>query len=77
MVNQEFQELKRQWGVNSAERANIIEAMRENLRKRNEGNDIYTFNYTSKGTTINISTAEVGGQYGLFAIDGDMNPYNL
>ena len=74
MINQEFQELKRQWGVNSSERVNIIEAMRENLTKRNKNNDSYAFNYTQKGIVLSISSCTVED---LFAIDGDMNPQGL
>lgn len=71
MINSIFQELKRQWGINSEERATIIQAMRENLIKRNCNNDRYKFQYTRPGELVNISSCNVED---LFAIDGDMNP---
>ena len=74
MINQEFQELKRQWGVNSSERVKIIEAMRENLTKRNNNEDRYVFGYTQQGIVLSISSCTVED---LFAIDGDMNPQCL
>lgn len=76
-MNQEFQNLRRQWGINSAKRKDIIDKMRKNLKLRNGGKDEYTFGYTSQGLTVNISTVDVGGDYGLFAIDGDMQPQGL
>ncbi len=71
MVNQEFQELKRQWGVNSTERARIIKEMRENLLKRNSGSEKYSFEYIQQGVVISILDCEVEE---LLQIDGDMNP---
>lgn len=71
MVNQEFQELKRQWGVNSTERARIIKEMRENLLKRNSGSEKYSFEYIQQGVVISILDCEVEE---LLKIDGDMNP---
>jgi ribosome-associated translation inhibitor RaiA len=74
MINQEFQELKKQWGVNSSERVRITEAMRENLTKRNKNNDSYVFNYTQQGVVLSISNCTIEE---LFAIDGDMNPQGI
>lgn len=71
MVNQEFQELKRQWGVNSSERARIIREMRENLLTRNGNNKRYSFEYTQQGVVLSILNCSVDV---LFEIDGDMNP---
>lgn len=71
MVNQEFQELKRQWGVNSFERARIIREMRENLLTRNGNNKRYSFEYTQQGVVLSILNCSVDE---LFEIDGDMNP---
>lgn len=71
MVNQEFQELKRQWGVNSTERARITKEMRENLLKRNSGSEKYSFEYIQQGVVISILDCEVEE---LLKIDGDMNP---
>ena len=71
MVNQEFQELKRQWGVNSTERARIIKEMRDNLLKRNSGSEKYSFEYIQQGVVISILDCEVEE---LLKIDGDMNP---
>lgn len=76
-MNEEFQELRRQWSVNFAMRATIIADMRVNLTQRNGGNDEYTFRYKQQGPMVNISTAEVAGRNGLLAIDGDMNPRGL
>ena len=50
MVNQDFQELKRQWGVNSSERTRIIREMRENLLTRNG---------TTKDTPLNTHSKEL------------------
>lgn len=74
MINQEFQELKRQWGVNSSERVRITEAMRENITKRNKNDDSYVFRYTQQGIVLSISSCTIEE---LFAIDGDMNPQGL
>lgn len=71
MVNQDFQELKRQWGVNSSERARIIREMRENLLTRNGNNKRYSFEYTQQGVVLSILNCSVDE---LFEIDGDMNP---
>lgn len=70
MVNQAFQELKRQW-ANSLDREPIIEKMRENLMGRNSGNNLYTFEYTKSGETVDINICNV---HELFEIDGDMCP---
>lgn len=72
MINKEFQELRAQWGNNSAERANIIEKMRENLKSRNGGKSMYSFGYTYPGKVLNIDTCSDPNE--LFAIDGDMCP---
>lgn len=71
MLNQDFQELRRQWSVNSKKRLEIIEAMKENLIKRNKNNNSYTFDYTQPGKVLLISSCEIEE---LLAIDGDMNP---
>lgn len=55
-MNKEFQDLKAQWGKNSAERANIIEKMRENLKSRNDGKNTYSFGFTIRGKVLNIDT---------------------
>ena len=47
MLNKEFQELKAQWGKNSAERANIIEKMRKNLKSRNDEESEYICVYST------------------------------
>ena len=72
-MNKEFQELKRQWGLNSKERAQIIDEMRKNLKSRNNGLSEYKFNYTFKDKVTNIDTCSNVPE-DLFAIDGDMNP---
>ncbi len=71
MLNQDFQELRRQWSVNSQKRLEIIEAMKENLIKRNKNNNSYRFDYTQPGKVLLISSCEIEE---LLAIDGDMNP---
>ncbi len=72
MVNQKFQELKRLWGVNSSERAKIIEAMKENLLERNSGQAEYKCDYAYKDLIINI--IDTNNVEDLFIVDGDMNP---
>lgn len=74
MINQEFQELKRRWGINSSERKKIINAMKENLCNRNCNNDMYKFQYTMPGKVVLISKCDVED---LFAVDGDMNPQGI
>ena len=74
MINQEFQELKRKWGINSSERAELIKAMKENLFNRNHNNDTYEFKYTSPGKVVSIDKCDVQD---LFAVDGDMNPQSI
>ena len=70
-MNAEFQELMRQWGVNSRERADIISKMRINLKERNNGNSLYIIQKTMPGKRVNIdTTTEVTD---LFEINGDMN----
>ena len=71
MVNQEFQELKRQWSCLKAKETEIINKMRENLLRRNNKQKEYTLEYTEQGTTYNINSASVEE---LFSIDGDMCP---
>ena len=61
-MNKEFQDLKAQWGKNSAERANIIEKMRENLKSRNDGKNTYSFGYTIRGKVLNIDTCSAPGK---------------
>ena len=73
MINKEFQELKRLWGVNSKKRDDIISQMRENLLSRNNGESIYDFQYTQPGKTVDITSGSV---VDLFAVDGDMTPLN-
>lgn len=72
MINQEFQELKRQYGVKAREIADIIADMKVNLLSRNNGISNYTFGYTTPGKTIDIQNTN--NITDLFAIDGDMNP---
>lgn len=43
--------------------------MRENLKKRNNGELMYTNQYTHLGENFNIETCDV---HQLFEIDGDM-----
>lgn len=71
MVNQDFQELKRQWSVNKENEENIVKKMRSNLFARNNDQEEYTTNYTTSGKVFNINTASVQE---LFEIDGDMCP---
>lgn len=75
MINKEFQELKRLWGVNSKERESLISRMRENLINRNKGVELYEFNYTSKSKSINIANELNVSE--LFAVDGDMTPQGI
>lgn len=74
MINQEFQELKRQYGVKAGNMATIISKMKENLTLRNGGKDEYVFGYTQTKTVIISECKDVTE---LFAIDGDMNPLGL
>lgn len=73
MLNKEFQELKGLFARNSKDPENIIERMRENLKKRNNGESEYVFGYTYKGEVINIETCSNVPE-DLFRIDGDMCP---
>ena len=74
-MNQDFQELKRQYSIQIKNHIQpITDQMRKNLIDRNNGNVIYTFNYTTKGKTLSIETCNIEG---LLAIDGDMNPLEL
>lgn len=72
MPNKEFNELMAQQGKNSAERANIIQKMKENLKSRNGGKNLYSFGYTDSGKEVNIDTCSAPED--LFAINGDMCP---
>ena len=72
MPNEEFQELKRLFALNSTERAYIIDRMKDNLTHRNGGNDLYVFEYTRQGVELHISQCVKPED--LFAIDGDMCP---
>lgn len=74
MVNQEFQALRSQIGVNLQERSSLINKMKDNLTKRNKGEDEYTFAYTRQDT-VNISQCKDVEE--LCAIDGDMNPRGM
>lgn len=71
MINQEFQELKRQWSCLKKNEADIIGKMRKNLLRRNNMQEEYTLEYTEQGATYNIYTASVED---IFSIDGDMCP---
>ncbi|MBQ6071233.1 MAG: hypothetical protein IJK85_05720 [Bacteroidales bacterium] len=71
MVNQEFQELKRQLLIAKKNEKDIIDEMRANLLKRNGGQELYHLEYTEKSNTYNIKTATVEE---LYSIDGDMCP---
>lgn len=68
MINKEFQELKGKL-YNGCEE--IISAMRENLKRRNDQNSEYKFGYTKQDVTYNIDTC---GPMELLEIDGDMCP---
>lgn len=75
MINQEFQELKRQWSLRNPENEKIIiENMRYNLLSRNGGSSIYTTGFSNPGISHDINTCDVES---LFAIDADMNPQGL
>ena len=69
-MNQEFQELKRQYGVNSSERAKIFKDMQTNLKDRNNNNSEYTFEFT-RNDTVNIDDCSEFEE--LLEIDGNMN----
>ena len=73
-MNTEFQELRRLLGINSGERENIIQRMRENLIQRNSCNLLYVYEYTTQGTTVDLSTC---GIEELLSVDGDMNPRGI
>jgi len=75
MLNKEFQELRRLWGLNSKERSEIISKMKKNLIDRNNGNDEYRFCYTKVGKSASINAIEQVEE--LLSIDGDMNPQGL
>jgi len=72
MANQEFQELRRQYGVKAREIASIIADMKTNLISRNNGESLYTFGYTTPGVTVDIQNTDNISE--LLAVDGDMNP---
>ncbi len=74
MINKEFQELRSQIGVNLQEMSSLINKMKDNLTKRNNGEDEYTFAYTRQDT-VNIS--QCNNLEELCAIDGDMNPRGM
>lgn len=74
-LDQEFQNLLGEYIKRKEDYQDpIVAKMRDNLTKRNGNNDEYTFQYASH-ETINISTVDIDGMNGLFAIDGDMNHY--
>lgn len=69
-MNNEFQELRRQYSVKiQKEIAPIVDKMRENLINRNDGKEQYTFCHTKQGDVLSIPLCNVEE---LFAIDGDM-----
>lgn len=69
-MNKEFQELKRKYLQSDGEEKRILlSQMRDNLKKRNENNALYTNIYTHQGETVNIETSD---EQKLFEIDGDM-----
>lgn len=46
--------------------------MKENLKSRNGGKNLYSFGYTDSGKEVNIDTCSAPED--LFAINGDMCP---
>jgi hypothetical protein len=74
-MNQEFQELRRQFGINMEERSSIMQLMRENLIARNAGNPRYEFGYVVHGKVVDIASVDRPDE--LFEIDGDMCPRGL
>lgn len=71
-MNNEFQELRRQYSVKiQKEIAPIVDEMRKNLINRNCGKEQYTFHFTKQGDVLSIPLCDVEE---LFAIDGDMCP---
>lgn len=69
MPNQEFQELKRKWGIEPNNRNSIISEMRYNLKQRNGLDNKYLFRYTNQGVQYDIDTSTFNE---LCEIDGDM-----
>lgn len=76
-INNEFQELMRQFeenAENSARRVYILNSMKANLKERNEGESSYTFGYTTPGRFVDIDEVTLDHIDDLFAVNGDMNP---
>lgn len=72
MVNKDFQKLKGDWMKgNPSEKTDIELLLRENLLKRNAGNQNYTFSYTMPNKKVDLMECSVSE---LFAVDGDMAP---
>lgn len=71
MKKKEFQELKRKWSIEVSERNELELAMRENIKKRNNGSREYVIRYTTPGVVYDIDSCDIQG---LFSIDGDMIP---
>lgn len=74
-MNQEFAELKARVNrLKGEERKSTILQMRENLKKRNNGNAIYNNAYTQSVKRYNIDQCDVEE---LFEIDGDMSAFGV
>lgn len=52
----------------------ILEKMRENLLERNNGNNVYVFQYTQKEKEYEIASCDFNQ---LCEIDGDMRPMGM
>lgn len=69
-MNREFQELKSKYlQTNGEEKESFLVQMRENLKKRNGNDFLYTNHYTHQGETIDIDSCD---EQKLFEIDNDM-----
>lgn len=73
-INNEFQELMRQFSVNIDQRADILNSIKANLKERNGGESSYTFGYTTLGKVVDIDSVTLDHIDDLFAVNGDMNP---
>lgn len=76
-INNEFQELMRQFSVNIDQRVDILNSMKANLKERNGGESSYTFGYTTPGKFVDIDEVTLEHINDLFAVDGDMNPQGI
>jgi len=74
-MNIEFQELKAQYlKAHGEEKDSFLVQMRENLKKRNGNESLYTNHYTHQGETIDIDTCD---EQKLFEIDNDMGTMGI